>query len=127
MGIFCGTLIELVSAQLNVYAMNVRRKLILTSLVLSLSLATFAGTTVPAVPASGTKPASEKEARVHELENRLEEIKAMDLSSKSRAEKRELRKEVRHIEKEMKTMSSGGVYISVGSLIIILLLLIILL
>lgn len=70
---------------------------------------------------------SEPTARVEQLENRLEEINAMDLQSKSRAEKKELRKEVRSIEREMKTMERGGLYISIGSLIIIILLLIILL
>jgi len=45
----------------------------------------------------------------------------------SRTEKRTLRKEVRGIEKEMKTMDNNGVYISVGAIIIIILLLILLL
>ena len=42
------------------------------------------------------------------------------------AEKKELRKEVRASEKELKTMD-GGVYISVGAIIIILLILILVL
>lgn len=103
--------------------MTLRRLVIMTSLGLFLSLSAFSMETAP----TGKEPATDNTARVHELENRLEEIKAMDLDSKSRAEKRALRKEVKHIQREMKTMSSGGVYISVGSLIIILLLLIILL
>ena len=57
-----------------------------------------------------------------ELETRLSEIKAMDIKSMSRTEKRAMRKEVRSIEKEMKTMGNG-VYISVGGIIIIILLL----
>jgi len=75
-----------------------------------------------------------------EVENsymdRLEEIKAMDISSMSRAEKNELRSEVRAIKTDMdeqnnkdaKTATNeGGIYISVGGAILILILLIILL
>ena len=64
---------------------------------------------------------------------RLNEIKAMDISTLSSAEKRELRKEVRGIKSELKTNSEsykntgGGVYISVGAAIVIVLLLILLL
>ena len=57
---------------------------------------------------------------------RLAEIKAMDKSKMSSAEKRQLRKETRSIKKEMKALS-GGVYLSAGAIIIIALLLILLL
>ena len=50
----------------------------------------------------------------------------MDKTALKSAEKRELRKEVRSIKKEISNLG-GGVYISVGAIIIILLLLIILL
>jgi hypothetical protein len=65
--------------------------------------------------------------RAQELLNRLEEIKAMDVESMTKAEKKELRKEVKSIKKEMRKINDGGVYISVGGIIIILLLLILLL
>jgi hypothetical protein len=59
---------------------------------------------------------------------RLEEIKAIDKSKLSSADKKELKKEVRSIKTELRTMDgSGGIYISVGAIIIILLLIIILL
>jgi hypothetical protein len=58
------------------------------------------------------------------LERRLEEIKAMDFDKLSRAERRELRGEVRAIKKEAKAIS--GVYISVGALLIIILLIVLL-
>jgi hypothetical protein len=57
---------------------------------------------------------------------RLEEIKEMDKSNLKSSEKKSLRKEVRSINRELKTMN-GGVYLSVGAIIIIILLLIILL
>jgi hypothetical protein len=65
-------------------------------------------------------------AKVKTLELRLTEIKDMDKSDLKAAEKRELRKEVRSIKKQISELG-GGVYISVGAIIIILLLLIILL
>ena len=57
---------------------------------------------------------------------RLEEINEMDKSNMTSAEKRELRKEVRQIDKAL-TIEGGGVYLSVGALIIVILLLILLL
>jgi hypothetical protein len=59
------------------------------------------------------------------LINRLEEIKAMDKSSMTRSEKKDLKKEVKAIQKRLD--SSGGVYLSVGAVILIIVLLIILL
>ena len=60
------------------------------------------------------------------LMDRLEEIESLDKSDLNSAEKRELRKEVRDIKKELKELS-GGVYISVGAAILIVLLLILIL
>ena len=65
-------------------------------------------------------------AEVKVMLNRLDEIKAMDKSEMSSAEKKELRKEVRTIKTELKS-SGNGVYLSVGAIIIIILLLILLL
>ncbi len=66
------------------------------------------------------------EAEAQKLTSRLDEIKAMDASSMTRKQKRELRHEVNAINETLHT-KSGGVYVSVGALIIIILLLIILL
>ena len=57
---------------------------------------------------------------------RLDEINEMDKSALIFSEKRELRKEVRSINKELK-QRSGGIYLSVGGAILIILLLILLL
>lgn len=67
------------------------------------------------------KPTEEVQAMI----DRLNEIKAMDMSSLTKDDKRELRKEVRAIKQEMK--ATTGVYISIGALIIIILLLILIL
>lgn len=64
--------------------------------------------------------------KVTVLTNRLEEIDAMDKSSLSSSEKKALRKEVRTIKRDI-TASGGGVYLSVGALLLIIILLIVLL
>ncbi|HWB27723.1 MAG TPA: hypothetical protein VG738_19750 [Chitinophagaceae bacterium] len=66
------------------------------------------------------------ELRVQEMKSRLEEIKNMDKSNLTREERKELRREVKGMRKEAKTMS-GGVYLSVGAIIIIILVLILIL
>lgn len=85
---------------------------------------------LPSFAASPVTPIHQLEqviskAEVQELETRLNEIQSMDVSKMSRAEKRALRKEVKQIERTMD--GNGGIYISVGALIIIIILLIILL
>ncbi|GAB2616411.1 hypothetical protein GCM10027035_11010 [Emticicia sediminis] len=64
------------------------------------------------------------EAKV--LLSRLDEIKAMDKSTLSFQEKRQLRKEVRTLKTNLASLNNG-VYLSVGAIIIIVLLLILLL
>lgn len=71
-------------------------------------------------------PNPEVPAKVQVMLDRLEEIKEMDKSDLSRAEKKELRAEVKTIKKTLKA-SGNGVYLSVGAIIIIVLLLILLL
>jgi hypothetical protein len=72
-------------------------------------------------PSVASKPMNELQAR--RSTDRLEEIKAMDKENLSRPQRKELRKEVKNIKR---TMDGGGVYISVGALILIVILLIIL-
>jgi len=76
-------------------------------------------TTLPA-PAS---PATAE--KVLTLESRLKEIDAMDKSELKAADKKNLRKEVKSIKHELRTLE-GGIYLTAGALIIILLLVIIL-
>ena len=70
-----------------------------------------------------SKAITEEEANTFVL--RLDEINTIDKSSMSRAEKKELRSEVKAIEKQLRT-SNGGIYLSGGAIIIIIILLIIL-
>ncbi|MDQ2658444.1 MAG: hypothetical protein M3Y60_13560 [Bacteroidota bacterium] len=66
------------------------------------------------------------ESRAVQLQTRLEEIRSMDKEELSRAEKKNLRHEVREIKKELAAIS-GGVYLSIGAIILVALLLILLL
>lgn len=66
------------------------------------------------------------EQRVTRLTQRLEEIRAMDIEKLSKSEKRALKSEVRSIKKEMKKAASGGLYISIGALLLIILLILLL-
>lgn len=65
-------------------------------------------------------------ARVSEITRRVEEIKNMDKSDLSRTERKALRSELLDMKKEVKA-TNGGVYLSVGAIIIILLVLILIL
>ncbi|MFA0961491.1 hypothetical protein AB9P05_06770 [Roseivirga sp. BDSF3-8] len=70
---------------------------------------------------------AESQEKFFEWNERLTEIKAMDKDDLDRSEKRELRREVKDIEKAMKAEAvSGGVYIGGTALIVILLLILLL-
>ena len=105
--------------------MRVKKILQTASLVLLIALALPASAAIIA-PASSSNAAKTENLRAQELVQRLENIKGMDKSEMTRLEKKELRKEVKDIKTEMKVMS-GGVYLSVGAIIIVILLLILLL
>lgn len=75
-------------------------------------------------PANTSKAVVSERATV--LLNRLDEINALDKSDLSSLEKKEMRKEVRAVKEELKA-TGGGVYLSVGALILVIILLIVLL
>lgn len=66
-----------------------------------------------------------KKANLVRIKARVEEIKDMDKSTLTSADRKALRKELRVLGKEAR--SNGGVYLSVGAIIIIILLLILIL
>lgn len=80
---------------------------------------------VASLPAIANSPSTLESRAVH-LQYRLEEIKSINRSTLSKDEKRTLRREVREIKKELAEIS-GGVYLSVGAIILVALLLILLL
>jgi hypothetical protein len=91
----------------------------------------FASAPIPsqaAAPVAETvfpESSSPESVKAEALTRRLEEIKAIDKSQLRRSERRQLRTEVKAINKELKELG-GGVYLSVGAVIIIILLLILL-
>ncbi len=101
---------------------NLKRRTLVLALTIVLPIQTYAmdSSTLPE-----NEPKTET-AYAAKLVQRLEEIKAMDRSNMSRTEKRALRQEVKGIKKELAT-AGGGVYLSVGAIIIVILLLILIL
>lgn len=102
------------------------KKLPLYLMMLVMSLSMFPNTIIASEKNSVAIEKKEMPLEVKVMINRLEEIKAMDKSELKYSEKRELRKEVRAIKASLKS-TNGGVYLSVGAIIIIILLLILIL
>lgn len=96
------------------------------SLAVAPAYANVAPTDPPKTEIKSTPNNEEAAARAELLKNRLEEIKAMDRSNMTRAERKALRKEVKAIKAEL-AATNNGIYLSVGAIIIIILLLILLL
>jgi hypothetical protein len=72
------------------------------------------------------EPTTIQTARATVLLQRLTEIKEMKLENLNSSDKKKLRSEVKSIKSELKEIS-GGVYLSVGAIIVILILLLLLL
>jgi septal ring factor EnvC (AmiA/AmiB activator) len=91
-------------------------------------LAALPATAAEMVPLSRAMSQTEMKSdpRAQQLIQRLEEIRDMKRSEMSKQERKALRREVREIKKEMKEIK-GGVYLSVGAIIVIILLLILIL
>lgn len=100
-----------------------RSKTMITTLFFAMTFA-FMGPAfaneIPAIPVNETP----KEILAKQIKTRLMEIKTMDKSDLTKAEKNELKKEVKELRKQAKT---NGIYLSVGAIIIIILLLILIL
>ena len=101
-------------------------------MVIALSLTVLpttmlAKTTEPTSISSLAPDGKEVPAEVKVMYDRLEEIKNMDKSDLKSSEKKALRKEVRAIKANLKASGNGGVYLSIGAIIIIILILILIL
>lgn len=106
------------------------KKLIPLIFLLILSLGVKASDTIKPLDKKTIRSmtAEERQARVNVLENRLNDIQYLDLKTMNRAGRRDIKREVKDIQRELRTQAlEGGIYISAGALIIIILLLIILL
>ena len=73
-----------------------------------------------------TEMTAEQKVQFEKITSRVDEIRNMDKSNMTRAEKKALRKELREMKDQARALS-GGVYLSVGAIIIIILLLILIL
>lgn len=100
-------------------------RVIPVAILLAIAAPAYSAYLLPAAIDPVHAPATEDPAARQMLE-RLREIRQMDKTELTRSEKKELRKEVKDIKKEMEAIK-GGVYLSVGAIIIVILLLILLL
>lgn len=73
-----------------------------------------------------TELTAEQRDELNRITSRVEEIKAMDKSKLSKADRKALRKELKEMKQKANAIG-GGVYLSVGAILIIILLLIIIL
>lgn len=105
--------------------MHIKRKLYLLTALIIFSLA---GSVANANEIKPKKALTEQQQlRVQQIEARVTEIKNMDKSNMSREERKQLRQELVSMKKEARAVSGGGVYLSVGAIIIIILILILVL
>jgi hypothetical protein len=99
------------------------KKNIITALIILLSTTAFAsGGEIDRLDKKTVKTMTEEQMheRAFELEERLEEIHAINLNDLTRAEKKAVKSEVKYIQREAKALGNGGVYISVSTLLVIL-------
>jgi hypothetical protein len=94
--------------------------------LIAITLIVLGGTPTPSkasekLPSPTTHP-MESQIQI----DRLNEIKSMDLKTLNRKQRKELRHEVKSIQKAQSS-GNGGIYLSVGAIIIIILLLILIL
>lgn len=96
------------------------------ALILSLGMCFNSVSAAEAVAKDPIELTAQQQAQLQRITTRVEEIREMDKSDLSRVEKRALRKELKEMKSQAKALS-GGVYLSVGAIIIIILLLILIL
>eukprot|EP01133_Synstelium_polycarpum_P003336 gene3336-3795_t len=90
-------------------------------LIYSLALVFMLGVSANTVLAAGnadknkTELSSEQQIELKRITDRVEEIRHMDKSNLSKAEKKELRKELKEMKKKARAIS-GGVYLSVKNI-----------
>jgi hypothetical protein len=109
-----------------------KRKIYLIAVTMLLTLAAFSSRAATTIDNKLTKEAiagmtpEQKQVRIEEIKQRVNEIRSMDKSHLSRQERKELRVELRGLKHQANELG-GGIYLSVGAIIIIILLLILIL
>lgn len=109
--------------------MSIKTKLIAVAILFVLNAGTASASIVADKPSKEriNELTDEQKARIDALKRRVEEIKDMDRSTLSKAERKGIRQELKEMNKEAKAIQGKGVYLSVGAIIIIILLLILIL
>ncbi len=102
--------------------------LLSTALMLTFSASNLRAATVISEPLAKeiTLTDAQKEVKLQAIKDRVEEIKAMDKSQLSKEQKQELKSELKGMKAQARGLG-GGIYLSVGAIIIIILLLILIL
>ena len=77
--------------------------------------------------ATETTTRAQSEARVMQIKQRVDEIRSANLAGLSRLQRKEIKHELKDMNKELRQMDPVIVYISAGGLILIIILLILLL
>ena len=98
-------------------------KAVLIMMCIRTTLPAFSNPVIPNTELSTVPPSNTREVY---LLNRLKEIKEMTKQNLSKAEKKDLRNEVREIRKEIKA-NKNGIYLSLGAIVIVVLVLLLLL
>jgi len=113
------------------YTINHLNISIMKKLIYTLTAVIMLGLSVNTVAAAEKAPVKElteqQQVQLQQLQRRVEEIKSMDKSDLSRQERKELKKELKEMKDQARAVTGGGVYLSVGAIIIIILLLILIL
>lgn len=109
--------------------MSLKNRLIAVTLLFVLNADTANASIIADKPSNekNNELTAEQKARIDALKRRVEEIKDLDRSKLSKAERKDIRQELKEMNKEAKAIQGKGVYLSVGAIIIIVLLLILLL
>jgi hypothetical protein len=110
-----------------------KKTLYLAVVIMLLSLAAFSsraeGTTPPAPKLTKEAVAAmtpeEKQTRLQEIKLRVEEIKAMDKSTMTKAERKEFRAELKELKEDSKLIDPRVYFFAAGIIIIAILVLII--
>lgn len=102
--------------------------LLSTAILLICSASNLRAATVVSEPVAKeiTLTDAQKEVKLQAIKNRVEEIKAMDKSQLSKGQKQELKSELKSMKAQARGLG-GGIYLSLGAIIIIILLLILIL
>ena len=86
--------------------------------------------TIPILAANlknDTDPQPKYSPEVQRIVDRVNELKEIDRSTLTKAERKDLKNEVRELKDEANAANGNGVYLSVGAIIIVILLLILIL